>query len=60
YYSKDHIWTKVEGNRVRLGITDYAQTMLGEIIFPDLPEEVNSLTIENSSEYVNETPYDQG
>ncbi|PES34797.1 glycine cleavage system protein H, partial [Priestia megaterium] len=29
YYSKDHIWVKVEDNQVRLGITDYAQTTLG-------------------------------
>ena len=48
YYSKDHIWVKVEDNRVRLGITDYAQTTLGEIVFLDLPEEGNSLTINNS------------
>ncbi|GAB1809164.1 hypothetical protein PMEGAPR236_42560 [Priestia megaterium] len=48
YYSKDHVWVKVEDNRVRLGITDYAQTTLGEIVFLDLPEEGNSLTINNS------------
>ncbi|KQU18005.1 glycine cleavage system protein GcvH [Priestia megaterium] len=91
YYSKDHIWVKVEDNRVRIGITDYAQTTLGEIVFLDLPEEGNSLTINNSfgdvesikttseliapfngqilkvnpeledsPEYVNESPYDQG
>ncbi|MGG0496702.1 glycine cleavage system protein GcvH [Priestia megaterium] len=48
YYSKDHIWVKVEDNRIRLGITDYAQTTLGEIVFLDLPEEGNSLTINNS------------
>ena len=91
YYSKDHIWIKVEDNRVRLGITDYAQITLGEIVFLDLPEEGNSLTINNSfgdvesikttseliapfngqilkvnteledsPEYVNESPYDQG
>ena len=48
YYSKDHIWIKVEDNRVHLGITDFAQTTLGEIVFLDLPEEGNSLTINNS------------
>ncbi|MED4256438.1 hypothetical protein P4689_27975 [Priestia megaterium] len=48
YYSKDHIWIKVEDNRVRLGITGFAQTTLGEIVFLDLPEEGNSLTINNS------------
>ncbi|MEN3771990.1 hypothetical protein ABDC13_24575 [Priestia megaterium] len=48
YYSKDHIWVIVEDNRVRLGIIDYAQTTLGEIVFLDLPEEGNSLAINNS------------
>nr|WP_216700921.1 hypothetical protein [Priestia filamentosa] len=48
YYSKDHIWAKIEGNRVRLGITDYAQTTLGEIVFLNLLEEANLLTINNS------------
>ncbi|MFU7592681.1 glycine cleavage system protein H [Priestia sp. RMT2NF4] len=48
FYPKDYIWIKVEDNRVRLGITDFAQTTLGEIVFLDLPEEGNSLTINNS------------
>ena len=59
YYSKDHIWVKVEDNRVRLGITDFAQTTLGEIVFLDLPEEGNSLTINNSFgdvEFIETTP----
>ena len=37
-YTKQHEWARVEGNIVTVGITDYAQMMLGEIIFVELPE----------------------
>jgi len=38
-YSSDHEWVKLEeNNRVRIGITDYAQDALGDIVFVDLPE----------------------
>jgi len=37
-YSQDHEWTKIEGNRVLLGITDYAQDALGDVVYVDLPE----------------------
>jgi glycine cleavage system H protein len=36
-YSPDHEWVRVEGTRVRVGITDYAQDALGDIVFVDLP-----------------------
>jgi glycine cleavage system H protein len=36
-YSQDHEWIRVEGNRARLGITDYAQDALGDVVFIDLP-----------------------
>ncbi|GEA13891.1 MAG: glycine cleavage system protein [Moorella sp. (in: firmicutes)] len=38
YYSKDHEWVEVEGNRARIGITDYAQESLGDIVFVELPQ----------------------
>lgn len=38
YYSKDHEWLKVEDNKVYIGITDFAQDSLGEIVYVDLPE----------------------
>lgn len=38
YYSKDHEWVKVSGNRAYIGITDYAQHALGSIVFVELPE----------------------
>jgi glycine cleavage system H protein len=37
-YSSDHEWVKVEGGSVRIGITDYAQDALGDVVFVDLPE----------------------
>ena len=37
-YSKDHEWIKVEGDRGRVGITDYAQKQLGDVVFLELPE----------------------
>ena len=37
-YSKDHEWIHVEGERARVGITDYAQKQLGDVVFLELPE----------------------
>jgi len=37
YYSKEWAWVKVENGKVRIGITDYAQKQLKEIVFADLP-----------------------
>jgi glycine cleavage system H protein len=36
-YSTDHEWTRAEGDRIRVGITDYAQDALGDVVFVDLP-----------------------
>jgi glycine cleavage system H protein len=37
YYSKDFAWIKTEGDRARMGITDYAQKSLREIVYAELP-----------------------
>ncbi len=37
-YSKDHEWVKVEGGTGTVGITDYAQSELGDVVFVDLPK----------------------
>lgn len=37
YYSKDHMWVKVEDGNARIGITDYAQKQLREVVFAELP-----------------------
>jgi len=36
-YSRSHEWAKVEGDKVRVGISDYAQSQLGDIVFVELP-----------------------
>jgi glycine cleavage system H protein len=36
-YSSDHEWARTSGARIRVGITDYAQDALGDIVFVDLP-----------------------
>jgi glycine cleavage system H protein len=37
-YSTDHEWARMEGDKVRVGISDYAQDQLGEIVFVEVPE----------------------
>jgi glycine cleavage system H protein len=37
-YSTDHEWARTEDGRVRVGITDFAQDTLGDVVFVDLPE----------------------
>lgn len=37
-YSEEHEWVKIEGDKVRIGITDFAQSELGDIVFVELPE----------------------
>lgn len=36
-YTKEHEWVKIEGNKVTVGITDFAQNELGDIVFVELP-----------------------
>ena len=37
-YTNDHEWVRVEGEQVRVGITDYAQDALGDVVFVELPK----------------------
>ncbi|HKL01749.1 MAG TPA: glycine cleavage system protein GcvH [Desulfotignum sp.] len=45
-YTKDHEWAKLEGDTVTIGINDYAQDQLGEIVFVELPEVGDSFAAE--------------
>ncbi|MET3683696.1 glycine cleavage system H protein [Alkalibacillus flavidus] len=45
-YSEEHEWVKEEGDRVRIGITDFAQDELGDIVFVELPEEGDELALD--------------
>jgi glycine cleavage system H protein len=37
-YTKEHEWAKIEGDRARIGITDFAQEQLGDVVFVELPK----------------------
>ena len=37
-YSEDHEWIRVDGSEAIIGITDFAQSELGDIVFVDIPE----------------------
>ena len=47
-YSEDHEWIKMEGNKVRIGITAFAQSELGDIVFMELPEVGDEITLGES------------
>ncbi len=36
-YTKDHEWARIEGKNLRIGVTDYAQDALGDVVFVQLP-----------------------
>ena len=38
-YSSDHEWIRVDGNRVTIGITDYAQDALGDVVYVQVPDQ---------------------
>lgn len=44
-YNKDHEWVKIDGDVVTIGITDYAQGELGDVVFVELPEEGTEIVI---------------
>ena len=43
-YSKDHEWVSVDGNIAKLGITDYAQGELGDIVYVDIDSDLSDIT----------------
>src|SRR6266403_3587428 len=43
-YTKEHEWIKVDGSSATVGITDYAQDSLGDIVFVDLPKPGSEIT----------------
>lgn len=48
YYTKEHEWAALDGDIVSIGITDYAQSELGDIVFVELPEIGTQVTAEQS------------
>lgn len=49
-YSESHEWVKVEGNKAYIGITDYAQDHLGEVVYVELPEV--DATVETGDQFI--------
>ncbi|MBK23930.1 MAG: glycine cleavage system protein H [Halobacteriovorax sp.] len=47
-YTKEHEWTLIEGDVVTIGITDFAQSALGDIVFVELPEVGGNMEIESA------------
>ena len=47
-FTKDHEWIKIEGSEALIGITDYAQTELGEIVYVELPAVGDTILQENT------------
>ena len=74
-YSTDHEWARLEGTRVRVGITDYAQSQLGDVVFSEIESmksvseiyapldgaivEVNG-ELADVPQKINEDPYGEG
>ena len=48
-YAEDHEWIRYEGDKVRIGISDYAQDQLGDIVFVELPQ--SNDTFEKGEEF---------
>lgn len=46
-YTKTHEWVKLEGDTATIGITDYAQDALGDLVFVNLPEEGDAVEVED-------------
>ena len=66
-YSKEHEWVKIEDNVATIGITEYAQNELGDIVFVELPETNDELnegdtfgSVESVKTYPNYTRLSQG
>lgn len=47
-FSKTHEWVEKQGNTVKVGLTDFAQSELGDIVYVSLPEEGDKVTIGKS------------
>lgn len=47
-YSKEHEWVKVEDGKVIVGITEFAQSELGDIVFVELPEVGDEITVDEA------------
>lgn len=54
-YTKEHEWVRLSGTTARIGITDYAQDALGDIVFVDLPQVGETISVGESFSEVEST-----
>ncbi len=54
-YTSDHEWVRLEDGKIRMGITDYAQEALGDVVFVQLPDEGSAVTSGQSFSEVEST-----
>ena len=54
-YTKDHEWVRISGNVARIGITDYAQDALGDIVFVQLPDVGSTVSAHDSFSEIEST-----
>ncbi len=54
-YSSDHEWISIDGNRARMGITDYAQDALGDVVFVQVPTLGTAVTVGDTMSEVEST-----
>ena len=54
-YSTDHEWIRQDGNTITIGVTDFAQDSLGDVVFVEVPENGATLTIGDSFTEVEST-----
>ena len=54
-YSSDHEWAKLEDGKVRMGITDYAQDALGDVVYVDVPQVGTKVKVNESFSEVEST-----
>ncbi len=47
-YSKSHEWVKLEGDKAKIGLTDYAQNALGDLVFVNMPQEGDCVTMQEA------------
>jgi glycine cleavage system H protein len=48
YYSNEHAWVKVDGDTAYIGVSDFAQEQLGEILFVEMPDVEDEITLGKS------------
>ncbi|RPI75094.1 MAG: glycine cleavage system protein H, partial [Desulfobacteraceae bacterium] len=44
YFNKDHSWAKIEGDQVKVGMSDFFQKEAGDVVYIDLPEEEDEVS----------------